>query len=222
MLVAVLRDRHAAHQLHHEIRPAHFGGSAVEDTRDVRMIHQRQRLSLGFEAGNDASGVHTQLDDFQGDGPVDWFLLLGHVHDSATAFADFLEQFVTPDLVARFFGHRDRACGTCQGLGDSSGRWVLKKLAGLFVCGEERLHLGTKRRVAHAFTIQQRGAVGGIRQLQRLGEKFFSGLVHESLASRRLLVSACSSLRTNPKKSFVRLCPITPGRCRCPCHQVGA
>jgi len=42
-----------------------FSGSAVQHLGDVRMIHQRQRLSFGLEAGDDGLGVHPQLDDFE-------------------------------------------------------------------------------------------------------------------------------------------------------------
>ena len=52
MLVAVLGDRHAFDQFHHEVRPAGVGRAGVEHLGDVRMVHQRQRLPLGLEAGD--------------------------------------------------------------------------------------------------------------------------------------------------------------------------
>ena len=53
VLVAIIRDPNAAHQFHDEVRPAGIGRAGVEDARDIRMVHQRQRLAFGFEAGND-------------------------------------------------------------------------------------------------------------------------------------------------------------------------
>ena len=154
VLIAVIGDFDPAHQFHHEVGPARLRSSSIEDLGDVRMVHQRQRLPLCFKAGNDASGVHAQLDDLQGDAAANRFLLLRHIHDAAATLADFLEQFVTPDLVAGFFGDRDRGCGGCQGLGDRSRSWVLKKLAGLLVRGQERLHLFPEHEVAGTLTIQ--------------------------------------------------------------------
>ena len=52
VLVAVLGDRHALDQLHDEVRPAGAGGAGVEHPGDVGVVHQRQRLPLGLEAGD--------------------------------------------------------------------------------------------------------------------------------------------------------------------------
>ena len=88
--------RDAAHQFHDEVGPPRVGGAGVEDLGDVRMIHHRQRLPLGLEAGDDLLGVHAQLDDLERDAAADRFLLLGHVNDAAAAFADLLEQLTGP------------------------------------------------------------------------------------------------------------------------------
>ena len=53
VLIAVVRDGNAAHQFHHEIGPAGVGGAGVEDFGDVGVVHHRQGLPLGFEAGDD-------------------------------------------------------------------------------------------------------------------------------------------------------------------------
>ena len=71
------------------------------------MVHQRQRLTLGLEAGDDALGVHAQLDDLERDAAADRLLLLGHIDHAAAAFADLLEQLVAADAVAGLFGGRD-------------------------------------------------------------------------------------------------------------------
>ena len=67
------------------------------------MVHQRQRLPLGLEAGDDLLGVHAQLDDLERDAAADRLLLLGHVDHAAAAFADLLQQFVAANLVAGLF-----------------------------------------------------------------------------------------------------------------------
>jgi len=67
------------------------------------MVHQRQRLAFGFEAGDDLFGVHAQLDDLEGDAAADRLLLLGHIDDTAAAFADLLKEFVAADTVAGLF-----------------------------------------------------------------------------------------------------------------------
>ena len=85
------------HQLHHEVRPAGLGGAGVEHLGDVRVVHHRQRLPLGLEAGDDLLGVQPRLDDLQRDLAADGVLLLGHVDDAEPALADPLEQLVAAD-----------------------------------------------------------------------------------------------------------------------------
>ena len=73
------------------------------------MVHQRQRLPLGLEPGDDLLGVHAQLDDLERDAAADRLLLLGHINHAAAAFADLLEQFVAADPVAGLFARRQAA-----------------------------------------------------------------------------------------------------------------
>ncbi len=115
VLVAVIGDFDAAHQFHDEIRPAGVRRAGVQHLRDVRMVHQGQRLPLGLESGNDALGVHAQLDDLERDPAANRFLLLGHIDHAAAAFANLLEQFVAADAVAGFLGRNRREA-------DGSGR----------------------------------------------------------------------------------------------------
>ena len=68
------------------------------------MVHHGEGLAVGFEASDNGPGVHTQPDDFQGNTAAHGFLLLGHVDNAAAAFADFLQQFVSPDAIAGLFG----------------------------------------------------------------------------------------------------------------------
>ena len=91
ILIAVVSDFDAAHQFHDEVRPACVRCSGLQDFGNIRMIHHRQRLSLGLESGDDAPRVHAQLDDFERDAASDRFLLLRPVNDPTAAFADFLQ-----------------------------------------------------------------------------------------------------------------------------------
>ena len=76
VLVAVIGDFDAAHQFHDEIGPAGIRGTRVQEFRDIRMVHERQRLPLGLEPGNNTLGVHAQLDDLERHAAVDGFFLL--------------------------------------------------------------------------------------------------------------------------------------------------
>ena len=101
--LAVVRDRHAAHELHCEERAAARGRAAVEHLRDVRVVHERERLALGLEAGNDLLGVHAQLDDLERDLALHRLGLDGLPHRPHAALADLLQQFVAPDHVTGTF-----------------------------------------------------------------------------------------------------------------------
>src|SRR6185436_18316246 len=61
------------------------------------MIHEGQGLTLGFEPGDDVSGIHPQLDNLQGNAATNGLLLLSHIYDAATPFPKSLEQFVASD-----------------------------------------------------------------------------------------------------------------------------
>ena len=69
----------------------------IEHLGDVRMVHQRQRLPLGLEAGDHLPRVHARLDDLERDRPLDRLGLLGHEDDAHAAFADLLQQLVRAD-----------------------------------------------------------------------------------------------------------------------------
>ena len=107
------------------------------------MLHQCQRLPFRLEAGDHGFGVHAQFDDFERDAPAHRFLLLGHVNDTAAAFADFLKQFVMADNRARLLGDvlfsRPGIFCACD------GRLAIgKKLFGLFVDGNQLFNSGSK------------------------------------------------------------------------------
>ena len=58
--VAVRVDRNPGHVLHDEVRPALGRASRVEHLGDGGVIHERQRLPLGFEARHHLLGVHAR------------------------------------------------------------------------------------------------------------------------------------------------------------------
>src|SRR3954452_13300435 len=91
ILIAVVRDFNAAYQLHHEVRPPRIGGTAVENLGNVRMVHERKSLPLGFKARDDLLRVHAELDDLERHASSHRLLLLRHVNDTAAALADLLE-----------------------------------------------------------------------------------------------------------------------------------
>ena len=98
LVVAVLGDGDALDQLHHEVRPASVGAAGIEHAGDVGMVHHRQRLPLGLEAGDHLLAVHARLDDLERDAAADRLLLLGHVDHAHAPFADLLQELVGADL----------------------------------------------------------------------------------------------------------------------------
>ena len=106
ILVAELGDRDAADEFHHEVGPARFGLAAVEDMGDVGMVHERERLPLGFEAGDDLPGIHARLEQLECDSAAHRPRLLGREHHAEPAFADRFEQLVRTDDRSATFPHR--------------------------------------------------------------------------------------------------------------------
>ena len=64
------------------------------------MVHHRQGLPLGFEAGDHLPRVHARLDDLQRHAALHRPLLLGQEHHAEAAFADLLQQLVGADHCA--------------------------------------------------------------------------------------------------------------------------
>ena len=102
--VAEFGDRHAADQLHDEVRAARVRRSRIKHLGDVRMIHHRQRLPLGLEAGDHLLAVHARLDDLQRDTAADRLGLLGHIDEAHAPFADLLQELVGADEGAGALG----------------------------------------------------------------------------------------------------------------------
>ena len=67
------------------------------------MVHHRQRLPLGLEAGDDLPAVHAWLDDLERDLALHRLRLLGHEDGAHAAFANLLQELVGADDGARTF-----------------------------------------------------------------------------------------------------------------------
>ena len=179
--VAVLGDRHALDQLHHEVRAAGVGGAGVEDAGDVGVVHHRQGLAFGLEAGDDLPRVHARLDDLERHLASDRLLLLGHEDGAHAALADLLEELVRADHRAGFLVERSGDTHGwvvfVLGLGIASGSrsrsWRnarAKEIAGPLVSLQERFHLDAKRRILSARPIEIRRTLGAGGVVQGLRE----------------------------------------------------
>ncbi len=160
VLVAVVGDADAPDQFHDEVGAARLGGAGVEHLGDVGMVHHGQSLPLGLEARDHRLGVHAQLDDLQRHAPAHRFGLLGDIDDAATAFADFLQQLVAADGLARgvvlgSVGESNFDRGQAAGGGRIRER--IRVLAGR----QQSLEALAQRGVARTLTVQEGGALGG-------------------------------------------------------------
>ena len=61
------------------------------------MVHHRQGLAFGLEAGDDLAGVHARLHHLDSDQTPHGALLLGHVDQAHAPFADLLVELVGTD-----------------------------------------------------------------------------------------------------------------------------
>ena len=111
--------------------------AGVQHLGDVGMVHHRQRLPLGLEAGDDALGVHAQLDDLERHAAADRLLLLGHINHAAAAFADLLQQFVAANPVAGFLSRLQHQANSSLG-GRRRGGGTLEKRP-CFFAGPEKI-----------------------------------------------------------------------------------
>jgi hypothetical protein len=129
----------------------------ASNARDVRMIHQRHRLSLGFEARDELLRVEAELDQLQGDAPTHRLFLLGHEDDPARALANALEEFVGAEVSARAGLEQVWGTDLAQagiGIGNSGERCILpgarrrfEKTTVFLVAAEQFLYVGSHRTV---------------------------------------------------------------------------
>ena len=167
VLVAVLGDGDALHQFHHEVGPAGVGRAGIEDLGDVGMVHHRQRLPLGLEAGDDLPRVHAELDDLERHPAADRLFLLGHEHDAEAAFADLFQQLVAADLRAGAFAEADEGDGGLVGFVGE-----LEEAAGRIVGGEQGLDAFAQCGIAAAGLVEIRGPSRRRRRSPPLRERF--------------------------------------------------
>lgn len=103
MAVCVLRDRRAINEFHYEVRTTAIGSSRIKDTRDPRMAHMGERLSLDVEAIEHGTRVHTRLHDFDCDSSMKRRRLLGFEYFAEPPFAEASQNLVLVDFRGVFF-----------------------------------------------------------------------------------------------------------------------
>jgi hypothetical protein len=139
------------------------------------VVHQRQRLPLGLEACDDAPGVHTGLDELEGDLAADGLRLLGRPDGAHAALADGLQQLVAADddrarlLAGR---HEDMVSRELR-VGD---RGKVEPVAGAVVGAEQRFQVVTQARFAPAGLFQEGGPGDGVGQVHGDGKHRFDGV----------------------------------------------
>jgi hypothetical protein len=108
------------------------------------MIHQRQGLPLGLEAGDHLARIHARLDELQRYLAAHRMMLLGDKHQAHAPFADLLHQLVRTDRGAGPFAH---------GLVERGGRLMsgrFEKAPHFVMMHQELLHFAAQRLIAGA------------------------------------------------------------------------
>ena len=91
LLIAVVGNGRAVDVFHDEVRPALRGNTSLQDARNVRIVHQGERLSLCIETPKHPARVHPQLDELNGDPPSQRLVLLAKIdaaHPTLTELPD--------------------------------------------------------------------------------------------------------------------------------------
>ena len=101
------------------------------------MVHQRQRLSLGFESSDYLTRVHPEPDHFERHLPVDRFVLLGQIDHSPSALAELAQQFVAADS-----GPQSVLRAQINGV---SLFWMVQKTSGRLVGLDQFLNFSAQR-----------------------------------------------------------------------------
>jgi hypothetical protein len=80
------------------------GRAGVEDLRDVRVVHHRQRLALVVEAGQHLSGVHSEFHNFESHTPANGLKLFRQVYGAHASFTKRSKNTITAEVI--FTGSR--------------------------------------------------------------------------------------------------------------------
>ncbi|MCG3159888.1 MAG: hypothetical protein JMDDDDMK_00913 [Acidobacteria bacterium] len=210
---AILRNRLALDELHHEVRQPVFGLAAVNQPRDVRMFEPGQDAPFARETVADENGVHSAFDDLDGDLLLE--LLVGpggfvnRAHPAATDQPGHAVSAQPPpdQFVVRFARER---------LGRAANR-VVDERVGDFVI-EQRLDLAPQFIVAAAALSQQRVALTG-RAFDD-GLKYFFDLspaFGSHVGSWWLVVGGWWFAVTNHQPPTANLCYFASSRCSHAC-----
>jgi hypothetical protein len=147
------------------------------------VIHHPQPLPLRLEPGHHLLGVHAQLDDLQRHASPHRLGLLGDIHHAAPAFADTLQQLVSPQRLAhRFVGRVGKVqldgCSHCRRI-DTIGQYPLR----LFVPGEQPPQALAQRQISGARPVQK-GSAFRPRPLPRLADNPLFSIIRKNHKNR--------------------------------------
>ena len=107
------------------------GFRPVQNARDIRVVHEGQRLPLGFEAGDHLPRVHAWLEDLECYLAADRMLLLRHKDNSEPSFADLLDETIRANHFPR---------PLIIGLHAVAGSSAAEKVPGLSMRRKQALH----------------------------------------------------------------------------------
>ena len=176
------------------------------------MVHQRQRLFFGCEAGDDLAAIHAGLDDLEGHAALDWRGLLGHVDDAHAPFTDLLQKFVGTDLGAGLL-KGSLVDGRIRCTIEHHARpdpFLVEQAVGLIVNAKQGFHVPPKFGVDAAGLAQVVGAVRRIGLLDRFQEKLFCGFNVRGHGHALVLVlreqgdETCRRVSAKRRKMFTR------------------
>ena len=162
------------------------------------MIHQRQRLPLGLEAGDHLPRVHARLDDLQGHLAAHRLLLLGDEHQPEAPLADLLHELVGTDDCARSL----EWAGSVPGDAGRRDR-LLKEFAQTVVGQQQGVDVRPEVQVALARPVQVGASLFLGRQLEGFAE--YRSEVGPDRGHRLLRNCSCLSvLRLRPNCASIR------------------
>ncbi len=108
--VACDRDGQAVYVLHHEVGTALGGRARVLQSSDIRVLHERQRLSFRFETPQYRRAFQARLQHLQSHFAVHRICLFRKVDDPHAAFTDLANDFVIAECIAGLYARIGRRC----------------------------------------------------------------------------------------------------------------